>query len=78
MVRFPQGAIAQLGERVNGIHEVGSSILLAPPISLVSYAGARVNVAWLARDTQGLDRTFEFNDFSEAFGFISRELASSC
>jgi hypothetical protein len=27
MVKFAQGAIAQLGERVNGIHEVGSSIL---------------------------------------------------
>ena len=31
-----------------------------------------MNVPGWRETPQGLDRTFEFNDFSEAFGFISR------
>ena len=43
---------------------------LAPPILLVSFAGVKSEGAWLAETPQGLDRTFEFGDFSEAFGLF--------
>jgi hypothetical protein len=40
------GAIAQMGERVNGIHEVGGSI---PPGSTTAYAKASAGEAFARR-----------------------------
>ena len=51
MVKSGQGAIAQLGERVNGIHEGGSAILPGSTNFISKFfAGVKSEGAWLARD----------------------------
>ena len=52
MVRFPQGAIAQLGERVNAFTRSGFDPP-GPPISLVSFAGVNVSVPGWQRHPKG-------------------------